>query len=163
MFAFSNCVLHLTKWLKFLSTTSRLGCSCTLWLRDVCPTGGHVCSGSNKSRTKTRLQEWNNRRTFHGHGTEGDLLWPVFRSLGGNHGVDLLHGELWIHCRRWRSAESWLSCEVGIFKWNHGMYKSREFSSISCTKSQNLNIARLVLQLSLPNPSKPDRKSRMRM
>ena len=36
-------------------------------------------------------------------------------------------------------------------------------SSISRTKSENLNASRLVLQLSLPNPSKPSIKSRINM
>ena len=36
-------------------------------------------------------------------------------------------------------------------------------SNISSTKSQNLNVCRLVLQLSLPNPMKPGVKSRMKM
>ena len=35
--------------------------------------------------------------------------------------------------------------------------------NIRCTKSQNLNVSRLVLQLSLPNPLKPGVKSRMKM
>ena len=40
---------------------------------------------------------------------------------------------------------------------------SRHTSSSSRTKSQNVNISRLVLQLSLPNPQKPGVKSRMTM
>ena len=36
-------------------------------------------------------------------------------------------------------------------------------SNIRDTKSQKLNISRLVLQLSLPNPLKPGVKSRMKM
>ena len=36
-------------------------------------------------------------------------------------------------------------------------------SNIRRTKSQNLNVSRLVLELSLPNPLKPDVKSRMKM
>ena len=36
-------------------------------------------------------------------------------------------------------------------------------SNIWCTKSQNLNVSHLVLQLSSPNPLKPDAKSRMKM
>ena len=35
--------------------------------------------------------------------------------------------------------------------------------NISRTKSPNLNVSRLVLQLSLPNPMKPGVKSRMKM
>ena len=39
----------------------------------------------------------------------------------------------------------------------------RQTSNISCTKSQNLNVSHLVLQLSLANPLKPCVKSRMKM
>ena len=39
----------------------------------------------------------------------------------------------------------------------------RKTSSISRTKSQNLNVCHLVLQLSLPNPLKPNVKLRMKM
>ena len=38
-----------------------------------------------------------------------------------------------------------------------------KISNISCTKSQNLNDSRFVLQLSMPNPLKPGVKSRMNM
>ena len=36
-------------------------------------------------------------------------------------------------------------------------------SNIRCTESQNLNVSRLLLQLTLPNPLKPGVKSRMKM
>ena len=39
----------------------------------------------------------------------------------------------------------------------------RKIFNITRTKSPNLNVSRLVLQLSLPNPMKPDVKSRMKM
>ena len=39
----------------------------------------------------------------------------------------------------------------------------RKFSNIRGTKSPNLNVSRLVVQLSLPKPMKPDVKSRMKM
>ena len=39
----------------------------------------------------------------------------------------------------------------------------RKTSSISRTKSQNLNASNLVLQLPLLNPLKPGEKSRMKM
>ena len=35
------------------------------------------------------------------------------------------------------------------------MYTYRKTSSVSRTKSQNVNVTHLVLQLSLPNPLKP--------
>ena len=38
-----------------------------------------------------------------------------------------------------------------------------KISNIKGTKSQNLNVSRLILQLSLPNPMKPGVKSRMKM
>ena len=39
----------------------------------------------------------------------------------------------------------------------------RQVSNIRRTKSQHLKDSRTVLQLSLPNPLKPDVKSRMKM
>ena len=39
----------------------------------------------------------------------------------------------------------------------------RQTSNIRHTKSLNLNVSRLVLQLSLPNPLKPHVKLRMKM
>ena len=39
----------------------------------------------------------------------------------------------------------------------------RKLSNIRRTQSPNLNVSRLVLQLSLPNPMKPGVKSRMKM
>ena len=42
-------------------------------------------------------------------------------------------------------------------------YMYRQFSNIRRTKSQNLKDSRTVLRLSLPNPLKPDVKSRMKM
>ena len=39
----------------------------------------------------------------------------------------------------------------------------RQISNISSTKSQNLNVYRLVLQMPLPNPLKPGVKTRMKM
>ena len=39
----------------------------------------------------------------------------------------------------------------------------RQFSNIRRTQSQNTNVSRLVLQMFLPNPLKPDVKLRMKM
>ena len=50
--------------------------------------------------------------------------------------------------------------KIGILSASHAY---RENSNISRTKSQNLNVSRLVLPLSVPNPLKPDVKSRMNM
>ena len=44
-----------------------------------------------------------------------------------------------------------------------GHLNYRTFSNIRRTKSPNLNVSRLVVQLSLPKPMKPDVKSRMKM
>ena len=41
--------------------------------------------------------------------------------------------------------------------------KYYQTSNIRHTKSPNLNVSRLILQLSLPNPLKPVVKSRMKM
>ena len=38
-----------------------------------------------------------------------------------------------------------------------------KISNIRCTKSPNLNVSRLIVQLSLPNPMTPGVKSRMKM
>ena len=50
-----------------------------------------------------------------------------------------------------------------VQKLSHPTETYHQISNISCTKSQNLNVSRLVLELSLPNPSKPGVKSRMKM
>ena len=39
----------------------------------------------------------------------------------------------------------------------------REVSNIRRTKSQNVNVSRLIFYLSLPNPLKPGVKSRMKV
>ena len=41
--------------------------------------------------------------------------------------------------------------------------KYRQISNITRTQSPNINVSRLVLQLSLPNPMKPGVKLRMKM
>ena len=51
-----------------------------------------------------------------------------------------------------------VSARLGHF---HSRY--RKISNIRCTKSPNLNVSRLVLQLPLPNPMKLGFKSRMKM
>ena len=50
---------------------------------------------------------------------------------------------------------------VNIINHEAGMY--RKISNMSHTKSPNLNVPRLVLQLSLPNQMKPSVKSGMKM
>ena len=39
----------------------------------------------------------------------------------------------------------------------------RKISNISRTESPNFNVSRLVLQMFVPNPMKPDVKSKMKM
>ena len=50
-----------------------------------------------------------------------------------------------------------------ILIWVNVFRYCRQISNTSCTKYQNLNVSCLILQLSLPNPLKPDVKSRMKM
>ena len=50
---------------------------------------------------------------------------------------------------------------VSMYK--SGLFTYRQILNIRCTKSQNLNVSRLTLQLSLPNPLKPGVKSKMKM
>ena len=45
--------------------------------------------------------------------------------------------------------------------WMNKMY--RQFSNIRRTESPYLNVSRLILQLSLPNPLKPGVKLKMKM
>ena len=52
---------------------------------------------------------------------------------------------------------------VCIWYSNHCHAKYRKISNISRTKSSNVNVSRLVLQLSLPNPMKPGVKTRINM
>ena len=55
---------------------------------------------------------------------------------------------------------------VEVRKWYCGknaLIRYHPISSISHTKSQNLNVSRLILQLLLLNPLKPGVKSRMKM
>ena len=52
------------------------------------------------------------------------------------------------------------SLAPGKFAWN---FKYRQLSNIRRTKSQNLNVSCLVLQLSVPNPLKPSVKKRMKV
>ena len=54
---------------------------------------------------------------------------------------------------RWQHTAKW-ACVAAYY---------RQVSNIRCTKSQNLNVSRLVVQLSLSNPLKPGVKSRMKM
>ena len=56
-----------------------------------------------------------------------------------------------------------LFVEAAEYQPNKAGYDYRKTSNIRRTKPPNLNIYRLVLQLSLPNPMKPGVKSRMKM
>ena len=61
----------------------------------------------------------------------------------------------------WPQNNSALSFSWEIMIWQLDVY--HQISNISQTKSQNLNVSHLVLQLSLPIPLKPGVKSRMNM
>ena len=52
---------------------------------------------------------------------------------------------------------------IYIYTWVSARKTYRKTCSISCTKSHNLNVSNLVLQLSLFNPLKPGVKSRMKV
>ena len=58
---------------------------------------------------------------------------------------------------------SWPSLYLGTKKDKKGEYHKISNIRTWCTKSQNLNYSRLVLQLTLPNPFKPGFKLRMKM
>ena len=66
----------------------------------------------------------------------------------------LYHSE-WLKCMYFAEYPCFCATE------EDGTY--RQTSNISRTKSPNLNVSRLVLQLSLPKPLKPAVKSRMKM
>ena len=52
---------------------------------------------------------------------------------------------------------------IMTIQYQAGIDDNRKISNTRRTKSQNLNVSRLVLQLSLLNPMKPGVKSRMKM
>ena len=54
-------------------------------------------------------------------------------------------------------------CSISFGHQSHICINYRQISNIRRTKSQHLKDYRTVLRLSLPNPSKPDVKSRMKM
>ena len=56
-----------------------------------------------------------------------------------------------------------LLCFVFLWLWYMALWSYWKSSNISHTKSQQLNVSRLVLQFSLPNPLKPGVKLRMKM
>ena len=69
-------------------------------------------------------------------------------------------------CWSWWHVEM-VCCTVGshrTLQWYMGSHcEYRQTSNISRTKSQNVNVSCVVLQLSLPSPLKPGAKSRMKM
>ena len=63
-------------------------------------------------------------------------------------------------------TEQPISCLLITWWWKepwHQQQSYRQVSNIRCTKSQHFKDSRTVLRLSLPNPLKPDVKSRMKM
>ena len=78
------------------------------------------------------------------------------RQTVGNAGDDIIYHILALHV-------SDLSMMLPSILWNQTLRDYCQISNISCTKSPNLNVSRLVLQLSLSNPPKPGVKSGMKM
>ena len=76
----------------------------------------------------------------------------------GNHGVLVYGGRLNVILDKIECTDNVI---IRLILRSNIMY--RKISDIRRTKSQNLNVSRLVLQLSLPNPMKPGVKSRMKM
>ena len=61
-----------------------------------------------------------------------------------------------------QSVGQWCGIDLSLSSMKKN-FNYRKTSSISRTKSQNLNVSNLVLQLSLLNPLKPGVKSRIKM
>ena len=106
--------------------------------------------GPQRRRQKTSGPIWNRR-----------LIWwlylhifSMFNSLApGRYGCIL----------KWVISKS-ISCEITLVWMLQDLTNDyRKISNIRRTKSQNLNVSQLVLQLSLLNPMKPGVKSRMKM
>ena len=55
------------------------------------------------------------------------------------------------------------SLNLVTIEWVDGLHIYRKISNTRRTQSQNINVSRLVLQLSLPNPLKPGVKLKMEM
>ena len=94
------------------------------------------------------------------------VFWSVVRSqhlciYGHKWYVPLFTATLWLNLLRNMFTLVW------PFVWKirkfGGSLTYRKTSNIRGTESPNLNVSRLVLQLSLPNPMKPGVKSRMKM
>ena len=76
----------------------------------------------------------------------------------GNHGVLVYSGRLVVILDKIECTDNVIIRPMLL---SNIMY--RKISNIRRTKSQTLNVSRLVLQLSLPNPMKPGVKSRKKM
>ena len=72
-----------------------------------------------------------------------------------------MHTSLWIINRPYDLYDCPTVREVTLYNMGESTY--RQVSDIRRTKSQHLKDSRAVLRLSLPNPLKPDVKSRMKM
>ena len=90
-------------------------------------------------------------------------LWSAVRGLWDQHASHILcnclmspEQSLW----HWEiSNDGWRSAAPRVTKWWE-VSTYRKMSNIRRTESPNLNVPRLVLQSSLPNPMKPGVKSR---
>ena len=74
----------------------------------------------------------------------------------------------WCIYAKWVSTNSGNGLSLGSCVLSSVLLQARrtnyhKISNIRCTKSPNLNVPRIVLRLSLPNPMKPCVKSRMKM
>ena len=130
----------------------QLWCACCMLCVVVVCVFRLECSYLHENWKKTRvfIQCWKMTKTFFiiAHGLQS----RCYSEPMGHHVLILYQGltaDLWF---TWKQ----MTC--------HATPKSyRQVSNISRTKSQHLKDSRTVLRLSLPNPLKPDVKSRMKM
>ena len=97
--------------------------------------------------------------------TRCGLEMPYKSNIGSGNGlVPSSNKRQWSHA--WVSDDPDLyrnMASLGHNELTRNVYDYRKISNIRHTKSPNLNVSRLVLQLSWPNPMKPGVTSRMKM
>ena len=94
----------------------------------------------------------NNRAAMHLHQLSQNVAWTKLQKLQ------------WHYFKKIMFHDS--NFTETCFLWSEWQQVSKKYcqtSNISHTKSKNLNVSRLVMQLSLPNPLKPCVKPRMKM
>ena len=108
----------------------------------------------------------------HHDGIQYIMLWLMQSMLLAHHCWYMPCGMWWDsltvrQCPKWpftiHARQCIISVEYRPLRQQQMTNTYRQTSQISRTKSQNLNLSRLVLRLSLPNPLKPGVKSRMKM